>query len=344
MFGDAFYAITSGEAFVKNQYLAHEHRTSLILQTFLEMYGYASTNPSGRNWQRDTNHVILCLADDYNVSGADLTRNPSNWFNKTTVVITDNHIMFEPGYRVIQLPTSYFGIFYYKPDTTVWQPTKRFNLSINRCDYQRQQILFELLKQSGGLDQLLRVDHVNFNGYSPESANQTQQDLVNSFDQHWQGVKPCEYADVVNNLPIKNHSMQFEQAQVSAWLNIVVETYAGDSTHAFSEKIFRALVTPAPWVLFSAMGAIAYLRHLGFDTLDDVVSHEYDTLLHDGKIPQFISNCVQNYTVVSAQSLTRLQHRCISAANHNQRLLLSMRKQWPDDFVNWLPSILDHLR
>jgi len=345
---DSFYNIFNSESFAKNQCMQHEHRVAKIIHHFLEMYGYITDDPGNRIWKRGSSQVIVCLADDYNVCNAVLSNQPSKWYNTETTIITDNHITFLPEYRVIQLPVSYFGIFHYRPSYDVWNPVRRFNFSVNRCDNQRQQIFFELLNQSNGLISCLEKDFVNFNGWNPTGQNQTHQDLTAYFDQQWQSNQPViipdDYNNVLDNLPIKNHMLSFEQVQVSAWLNMVVETYAGDVTHAFSEKIFRALVTPAPWIVFSSRNAVEYLRQLGFDVLDDIVSHDYDDLYHQGKIPKFIKSSIQNYQNLVNQDLKILQDRCIKSADHNQALLLKMKQAWARDFVACLPNILEQLQ
>jgi hypothetical protein len=328
--------------------MQHEQRVAGIIHHFLEMYGFVATDPSNRVWKRGARQVIVCLADDYNVCGAVLSNHPSQWYNNDTTVITDNHITFLPEYQVIQLPVTYFGIFYYQPKNIEWDPDRRFNFSVNRCDNQRQQIFFELLKQSNGLESCLATDFVNFNGWNPIGQNQTQQDLKDYFNQQWQSnqrhAMPDEYYNVINNLPIKNHMLSFEQVQISAWLNIVIETYAGDVTHAFSEKIFRALVTPALWVVFSGRNAVEYLRQLGFDVLDDIVCHNYDTLHSEDKIPKFIKSSIQNYQNLVSCDLLTLQDRCAKSAKHNQALLLKMHQAWPSEFVACMSTVLSQLQ
>lgn len=344
MFEDPFYDIMSSEAFSKSQCMTHERRLVELFQSLLECRGYVPDDDSRRVWRRGFKRVVVCLADDYNVCGADHSESPERWFDADTTIITDNHITFSPEYCVLQLPQTYFGMFYYQPDDMPWQPQRRFNFSVNRMDTQRQQILFEMIQQSGGLDLWLDQDFVNFNAWDANGANQTSRDLKNNFARYWQGPRPQCYDQVVDHLPIRNHRLSIEQAHTMAWINVVIETYAGDVTHAFSEKIFRALVTPAPWVVFSARGAVEYLEQLGFDVLGDVISHSYDGLLHENKIPRFIQSAILDHTRVVSMDQQRLRARCIKAATHNRAVLQEMRQNWPGDFAKWLPSIVNRLR
>ena len=151
-------------------------------------------------------------------------------------------------------------------------------------------------------------------------------------------------------MPIRNHELTVEQTQTGAYLNFVIETYAGDASVAFSEKIFRALVTPAPWAVFSAKHAVNYLKTLGFDVLDDVVDHAYDnltqgnTMYGHGKISEFVKLNIQNYHKITHLDQNKLTTRCQTAALHNQQLLAQMQREWPGDFAQWLPNTITKIQ
>jgi hypothetical protein len=44
------------------------------------------------------------------------------------------------------------------------------------------------------------------------------------------------YEQILPHMPLRNHNVTVEQAHTSAYLNLVIETYAGDASIAFSEK------------------------------------------------------------------------------------------------------------
>jgi hypothetical protein len=159
-------------------------------------------------------------------------------------------------------------VFSYVPADQNWIPSRRFNFSVNRLDSQRQLILLELIKQSGGIDQVQQLDHVNFNARA-QGNERTAEDGRGSFAHCWTQLTQLHnteyagwFAQTLPHIPVRNHTLTVEQAQTGAYLNLVIETYAGDATIAFSEKIFRALVTPAPWAVFSATHAVSYLKTL----------------------------------------------------------------------------------
>lgn len=354
MFNDPFYRIYDGEIFKKSLCMQHEHTVANLFSSLLINLGYITDDPARRRWTRDNKTVIVCLADDFNICGADLSRSPITWYNNDTIVITDNHVRFRPYYKVIQLPTSYFGVFNYIPENQEYNPIRRFNFSVNRLDAQRELILFELINQTDNLNSVLQQDYINFNCQDSQGANNTVDDLKFNFLKYWSqlsqlgSVYTTIMEQVIETLPIKNHTLSVEQAHVGAWLVPVIETYSGHDNIAFSEKIFRALVSPAPWTVYSATGAVQYLKTLGFDVLDDLVDHSYNNVYQNepyglNKIQAYIKSSIDSYNQLKTGNFTQIKQRCLTAALHNQKLLTQLQQQWPTDFANWLPKVVEQL-
>lgn len=360
MFLDPFYQ-TQSEVFVQSQCMHHEHATHNFLASMLENLGYYQTGNLKRQWERSQKkdfyflrkYAVVIFADSFGLLGND-SIDPEQWFNKNTVVITDNHVLFKPQYKIYQTPSSYFGIFSYSPKNQNFSPQRRFGLSVNRFDSQRQTILLELLRQSGGIDAVLKKDYINFNVWNPAGTNNTVDDIQKTFTTSWDTLKKSisqyqQYHDqALPQLPIKNHKFTIEQVAVSAFLTLVIETYADNSVIALSEKIFRALVTPAPWIVYAAPGTVNYLKFLGFDVLDDLVDHSYDTFNTIGepnaKAIRYIASGFSNYQNLRKQSVSSLSARCLKAAQHNQDVLKRMKQQWPADFAAWLPGVISELQ
>jgi hypothetical protein len=267
------------------------------------------------------------------------------------MVITDNYIAKATQYRVHQLPVSYFGIFSYIPQCQDFEPTRDLNFSINRLDHQRVLLLLEFLQQTNG------SHYINFNAWDPYGPNNTADDCTNNFLKCWEDISKFHNEfdalakQTAQQLPVKNHSMSIEQVSLSAHITMVIETYAGDTTITFSEKIFRALCTPAPWTLFACQGAVEYLKTLGFDVLEDLVDHSYNQVPQDppnggtirAKIQAFITASVAHAQKLKIQDTVMLQVRCAKAAQHNQNLLATMRHTWPNDFADWLDPVMAQL-
>jgi hypothetical protein len=351
IFHDAFYQTHQGEVFQKSQCMQHEHALANLFVSLLTQLGYTATGSDQRTWQRDHKKVIVCFADDFGVCRTDYSVDCSKWFDTDTVVITDNHMPCDTQYQVCQTPVSYFGIFNYVPADQVYRPDRRFNFSVNRIDAQRELILLELAAQSITVDDLLANDYINFNCRDAYGANETVTDIQNNFAKCWNQLEFIEqyqthYRALLPQLPIRNHDLLVEQAQVSAHVNLVIETYAGDATIALSEKIFRALVTPAPWTVYSAKNAVKYLKSMGFDVLEDLVDHAYNQATQDNsphgvlKVKQYISGSINTYQQLLAADSAAVAARCRAAATHNQGCLAALQQQWPADFAAWLPWVI----
>lgn len=352
MFEDSFYQIDLGEVFIKSSCMSHERAMFDFFSSMLINLGYAKTN-NFRIWQRNEHKVVVCFADDFGICRRNWSLPPDQWFDTNTTIITDNYINFPTQYCIKKIPDSYFGVFSYEPSNQEWNPLKRFNFSINRLDDQRLLILLELLAQTNNT---VDLDLINFNCWDPNGSNNSINDIKNNFNQAWNrlGTVQLKYESMIpaliDSIPIRNHNQNVEQAHVGAWINVVVETYAGDHTIAFSEKIFRALVTPVPWTVYSARYAVDYLIKLGFDVLGDLVDHSYNTISQDdspcgiSKIEAFISSNIELYSKLQTSNFNQIKARCQQAAKHNQQRLQELQQQWPLDFAHWLPDTLLELK
>jgi hypothetical protein len=151
-------------------------------------------------------------------------------------------------------------------------------------------------------------------------------------------------------MPFCNHDLEHEQSHLQAWANVVIETYSSDTTVALSEKLFRALCLPVPWIVYSGKHTVAYLHSLGFDVLHDSINHNYDgmienkTAAYGDKIVDFIfegHDAVEKFKTMSGPKLSQ---RCEQAAQHNQNLLAQMQSDWPTDFAKWLPGVIEKIK
>ena len=354
IFSDPFYNISKGEAFEKSQCMNHERISADSIGNMLSSIGYQPEDQANHVWRLEEKTVVVCLVDDFSILKTTSKDLPS-CFDSGTVVITDNRVMVPTDYKVFTLPDSFVGTFFYIPENINFAPEKRFSFSVNRLDQQRELILLDLIAQSGGVDEWITLDYANFNCFHPYRSNESVVDPIKNFLAVWDtlAVDFPEYSVLVQqiqkHLPVRNHQLTVEQAHVSAYLTLVCETYAGDNNVVFSEKIFRALVTPAPWMLYGSRGAVKWLSNLGFDVLDNIVDHGYNQTVQDGsvngiqKIKNFNASSINNYKELKKIRPSALKARCLKAAQHNQHLLTTLQQQWPQDFANWLPSVVDEI-
>jgi hypothetical protein len=360
---DLYHHIHDGEIFQKSRCIWHENAMMDFFRSQLQMLGYHSTSASNKVWARGSRQVVVCLADDVYTCRPQghLGPMPTTWDINTTV-ITDNYITCATQYQVCRLPDSYFGIYHYQPQLKDWQPSRRFNFAVNRLDAKRLILFLELVSRATKPDPnnkdwplLLDLDRdwVNFNCWSWNSTNDSPQVLQQNFLREYQNLPLSlrrlydkTFKEMSELMPYRNHDLSLEQCHVQAWLNMIIETYSSDTNIALSEKTFRALVTPVPFVLYAGKYTTARLCQMGFDIMGDLVQHRTDFAQekHTGqfgdRLVDFIKDADQSVDSIKKQDFVTAKTRCQQAAEHNQNVLAQMAQQWPADFAEWWSAVL----
>jgi len=229
--------------------------------------------------------------------------NPQAWTD-AKLIVTDNIPLQQITGEFVPLYPEYWHIYHYQPNFESRPPTHSLCCFMNRVSLDRSQI-FNLIETHN----LLQSSLVSFNCLRPGNSEPTPEDIN-------------EYGAPFNNL-----TQSLEQCCVDSRIQIVLETYVSDSHITFSEKIFRALQLPRPWVLHCSPRSVEYLRQFGFDVLDDYVDHAYDAVLdHHDRLQQLFVRVLEfvNRTY-SSQDLARFDQ----AAEHNRKLLAKMALSWP---------------
>lgn len=334
-----YQEIYQGEIFAKSQCIELENSLTDFFRHNLQLMNYSPVDLSRNIWRRDNKTVIISLVDDIATNSID-NQNTSELFDSNTVVITDNRIYSPTVYRVLQLPNSFFGFYYYRPENANFSPVKDVNLSINRLDPVRQMILLELIKHNS-LDNIFKNLSINFNCFMHQQGLD-QQSLIENFESVGKinniARFQTHYEELLKHIPIKTHNLTVEQAMVGSYVNMVIETYNGNDTVAISEKIFRALATPAPWTVYSGRNTVMFLKSVGFDVLDDIVDHCYDRAprLHQHlSVSNYVNSTISTAQKLKAMPAEQLNSRVQQAAKHNQQLLKNLRFQWAADFAHW---------
>jgi hypothetical protein len=280
--------------------------------------------------------VILAVVDDVQLINYDFKGNCLDTLTTSDVIITDAWFNRPLSAQILCLPKSWFGIYAYRPEEICSKPGYNFGLSINRVDYNRMMIFLEF----GAKGHINSRSLINFNcarhtdSVDTMDHNHLWQQNWNNLDEFYQQQYQTVYDRFRDKMPWRNHEHSIDEVMQQALVNVIVETYTGDHSVALSEKIFRALVTPRPWVSLSGTWTVARLRSLGFDTLDNVVDHQdIDGLkMIEDKIPRVVSLCHKTWTKLKWSDI---QHRCHAAAKNNQDLLQEFRINWPRDFSKW---------
>jgi len=303
------------------------------------------TQDHGMTWHRDGKQIVLCLVDDIQHCVPTCTADMPYFFGRDTTVITDNQILCPTLYRVLNLPNSFFGIYAHEPDVPDGTD-RQFSFLVNRLDHKRFCILLELSRRMD-----LAAGYVNFNCQKDRIFNPVDLDfarLRQNFVDSWHDLDATQqrvYGSVFDRLkdqmPMKNHDLDHDQALMRSACNIVIESYSSDTGIAFSEKIFRALVLPRPWMLYGGRYSVARLESLGFDCLRDIMRHEYDALKEsENKIHEFVRVSIQRIQELTHLDPAWLRQRCEQAALHNQQLLWQLRHSWHSDLDAWIHAHL----
>jgi len=229
---------------------------------------------------------------------------------------TDNQ--FHADLEYINLAPEFWHIYRCPEVEHKVYPNKHFNVMMNRISGERLMLLY-MLKEA----QLFEKGYIGFNCLYHDRDPTTEQRQANFTRVH----KDCDWnqwdelhKQLKPEMPMLL-DMDPDTAAMRSDITLVVESYVSDSVIAFSEKIFRALQTPRPWILFCSPGSVAVLRSAGFDVMDDVVDHSYDEIV----------NAEQRLQAIIAE-LKRLKYFCLprykQAVETNQALLDQLKLQW----------------
>jgi hypothetical protein len=347
--------IYQSQIFDRSQCLQRERAMTDFIRQILQDHGYQSRDENPWILHKDQKRAIIAVVDDAEQANADGHEDFLSSLTANDIVITDNLITRPLLAQTIRLPDSWFGIYSHRPDAIIDLPDRAFTMPINRIDFNRTLLLLRMQLYGH-----LNHGYVNFN-CSNHDGDQTHEEKQRLWRLNcdsiteWQGDK---YQKCINSLspkmPLRNHDQDHDVVCQSGGLNVVVETYSSDYSISFSEKIFRALVTPRPWTMLAGTWAVARLQRMGFDVMSDVIDHSrYDGLrMVDDKIAIFVDTCHRHW---GQWPKDRLDHRSLMsyqrwyrryvlpraqrAAQTNQMLLEKFRRDWYRDFPRWITDL-----
>ena len=205
------------------------------------------------------------------------------------IQLTDNHpLQPTTGKRISVLP-EFWGQWHFEPEYVNRNSSISYSCFMNRERGDRDRV-FTLLKQRNILDKGL------------VSYLARRYDTVNAHG-------------------------TLEQCIIDTNVSLILETYIRDDTIVFSEKIFRAIQLPRPWLLYCSPYSIELLRSHGFDVLDDMVDTDYDTEKNHWMRLDLILDQLE--TFINKQYTPKDYERFKQAAKHNRGLLAQYKVSWP---------------
>ena len=145
-----------------------------------------------------------------------------------------------------------------------------------------------------------------------------------------QDIIPYNVVDVFGSL---------EQVIMETNVSLILETFMNEDHVVFSEKLFRALQLPRPWMLFCSPQSVKLLKSYGFDVLDDYVDHGYDEEFHKGNRMNMLLDRLETFAdrVYTRRDYERFE----VAAATNKQLLDGCAENWPQKFAAVKKAIAD---
>jgi len=244
--------------------------------------------------------------------------------------------------HLVPINTGWAGFYFdnFLPEVDDQVIIKDFNCFISRMDPMRQSWFYQLIRW-GLLDQ----GFVSFNMHIdriPALAGMTQSQAFEKQFQDGMTIFAPEHEIARAIVPYRNFDVELDLNKIilQSKFSIVIETYFDNNDIiTYTEKIFRAMCLPRPWVLYSARHGVKYLREQGYDTLDDLVDHsQYDDLESCIDRQVAILNITKelcNFDV--EQHCTRL----VQASNHNLAQIEKLNKNFSNTIYNAHPQVLD---
>lgn len=245
---------------------------------------------------------------------------PDSWTDSHGVIVTDNHSLRPVPGRVISALPEFWSIWHFEPQYVDRVPVSAFNCFMNRVRGDRSTTFYELIRRD-----ILQEGLVSYNCSLQELEKEYE---CAGLDSHYKYQHQTALALVPYNT-VDSHGT-LEQCIIDSRVSLILETYTSDSHIVFSEKIFRALQLPRPWLFYCSPGSIALLKNYGFDVLDDYVDTSYDNIVMHGD--RLLTILDQLETFINRKYAEQDYQRFSRAALHNQNLLKQFEQQWPAKF------------
>ena len=289
-----------------NQFLLTQGFTPGESQSY-KNFGYPQTYTHG-------NKTIICRFVD-----SVFLEHPTLWNQGT--ILTDNIPLHDVENRLISVLPEFWHIWHFDPKYIDRDPTRSYNCFMNRVSGDRSIVFYELIRRG-----IIEKGIVSYNCFRP--GDQEDHSQIN-YDWQYFSAELIRYEEQHNLgralIPYNTITETLEQSIIDSHLSLVLETYISDNHIVFSEKLFRVLQMPRPWLLYCSPQSLHHLRKYGFDLLDDYVDHSYDNI-----VPHFERlNEIMNQ-LEKARKYTRFDYvRFNQAAEHNRQLLLKFEQHWP---------------
>ena len=147
-----------------------------------------------------------------------------------------------------------------------------------------------------------------------------------------------QHQHLLGKIPFKNFDFPIEHAILKSGKNLIIETFQ-DSVDcvAYSEKTWRSIQLPRPWLLFGPMYSVRHLRQWGFDVFDDYIDHSYDNETSSITRQSMILEQLKMPIIYNEEILKNFESR----VQHNRDLLKKLAQAWPSKLKNTLNTLIN---
>lgn len=231
------------------------------------------------------------------------------------LIITD--LMYS---GTISLWPEFFGFYHCDFEYRNTPPVKKINYLTNRVENSRLKILYSLYDLG-----LIERCNISLNGLQPNGS-------LAKLPEHHENCPAQEFFQP--RIPFRNWNESLEQSVIDCEITLVHETTFDSPMKLLSDKTWRALQLPRPFVIFGCPGIIKWLKQMGFDVSEKFIGHEYDAIQdHDSRRKEVLSSVLRfkwNNNMIEELENTAL---------NNRKLLKKLRL----NFSNKLETELDKL-
>ena len=306
--------MTRSEAPSSSNYVCH------LINEQLKGQGWVGTNPQPiPDWY--SNNMKVTFKEFYQQWKKNDRNLTYRYFHPWKVSNSDDIIITDCKYDdTINIWPEFFGFFHCDFEYENRSPAKKINYLTQRVENSRLKILYSLYDR--GLIDQCNISLIGLqNNDSPAKLEEYHED--------------CSAQDFFKDqMPYRNWSGSLEQSIVDCEMTLVHESFYSDPMKVLSEKTFRVLQLPRPFVIFGAPRIIEWLQEMGFEIGRRFVDHGYDTIEDHDQRREAVLSAALNFKWDDA-----LLKEYEIIALKNKELLKKFRKEFPDKLKTVLKDL-----
>jgi len=296
--------MTRSEAPSAPEYVSH------LINEILKKQGWIGTNPqSVANWY--SNSMKFTFKEIYHEWKKDDRELVYRFCNAWRVNDRDDMIITDCKYDgTIGIWPEFFGFFHCDFEYENRSPIKKINYLTQRVENSRLKILYSLYNH--GI-----IDQCNISLIGLQRDNSTAK-----LEEHHEHCAAQDFFK--DRMPYRNWTGSLEQSMMDCEMTLVHETFYRDPMKVLSDKTFRVLQLPRPFVIFGAPGIISWLKETGFNVGERFVDHSYDDIEDHARRREAVM-----YSALNFKWDNVLLRECEIMALENRQLLKKFRKEFP---------------